>query len=308
MAGVIMRSTDFRSEVAPILNDAFDGIYNQRTPEYKKFMAETDGIKRSYHEEPVLFGFQMAPQVPDGQATPYDNGGQLYVKRYPYLQYGLAFAMTQILIEDGEHLNMGKMYAEHLAQSMDETIETISANVLNFAFTSGYNMPGDGVSLVNTSHPVIGGVQSNQLNLSAALSQTSLEQALLQVRQVKDSRGKNIHIDPEKLLIHPSNMLQAEVLLNSVLRTGTNNNDLNPVKSMGVLKESVIISRLTSPTAWFIQAKKGQTRGLKILWRRRIKKTMEGDFETDSVRYKSTFRLGIGWTDWRDIPCATSGT
>lgn len=297
MAGTIMRSTQFRSIVEPILNQSFDGVYDQRTDEYKQVFATENGIARAYHEEVVLYGMGAAPKLPDGQAITYDEGGQLYVQRYTYDVYGLAFALTKVLVEDGDHIRVGSIMSKHLAQAMDETTETVTANHLNRAFTSGYN-GGDGVPLISAAHPVIGGVQTNVLT-SAALSQTSLEQSLIQVRQAQDSRGKRIRLTPKQLVIHPSNMLTAEVLLNSVLRTGTNNNDLNPIKSAGTLKKAVVISRMTSPTAWFVQTDARD--GLKVLWRRKLEKAMEGDFETDSVRYKSTMRFGSGWTDWRSL-------
>jgi len=298
MAGSIMRSTQFRSIVEPILNQSFDGVYDQRVDEYKQIFTEESGINRAYHEEVVLYGMGAAPVLPDGQPVTYDEGGQLYVKRYPYDVYGLAFALTKVLVEDGEHIRVGSTMSKHLAQSMTETLETVTANHLNRAFTVGYN-GGDGVPLVSANHPVIGGVQSNVL-ASAALSQTSLEQALIQVRQAQDSRGKRIRLTPKKLVVAPSNMLQAEVLLKSVLRAGTNNNDLNPIKSSSSLMDTaVVVSRLTSPTAWFVQTDARD--GLKVLWRRKIEKGMEGDFETDSVRYKSTMRFGSGWTDWRQV-------
>ena len=296
MAGTIMRSTQFRAVVEPILNQSFDGVYDQRTDEYKQIFSEENGIKRAYHEEPVLYGFGAAPKLPDGQPVVYDEGGQLFTKRYDYDVYGLAFALTKVLVEDGEHVRLGTIYSKHLAQSMDETLETVTANHLNRAFTSGYN-GGDGVPLVSAAHPIVGGVQSNVLT-SAALSQTSLEQALIQIRQAQDSRGKKIRLVPKKLVVAPSNMLQAEVLLKSVLRAGTNNNDLNPIKSSSSLMDSAsVLSRLTSPNAWFVQT--DAQNGLKVLWRRKVEKGMEGDFETDSVRYKATMRFGSGWTDWR---------
>lgn len=297
MAGVIMRSTQFRSIVEPILNQAFDGVYDQRTDEYKQIFTEENGTPRAYHEEVVLYGMGAAPVLPDGQAVTYDEGGQLYVKRYTYDVYGLAFALTKVLVEDGDHIRVGSTMSKHLAQAMDETLETVTANHLNRAFNASY-AGGDGVALISASHPVIGGTQTNVLT-SAALSQTSLEQALIQVRQAQDSRGKRIRLTPKKLVIHPSNMLTAEVLLKSVLRTGTNNNDINPVKTTTSLSDAVVISRLTSPTAWFLQTDARD--GLKVLWRRKLEKAMEGDFETDSVRYKSTMRFGSGWTDWRSM-------
>ena len=298
MAGTIMRSTQFRSIVEPILNQAFDGVYSQRADEYKQIFTEETGTPRAYHEEVVLAGMGAAPVLPDGQAVTYDEASQLYVKRYTYDVYGLAFALTKTLVEDGDHIRFGSTMSKHLAQSMTETLETVAANHLNRAFTSGYN-GGDGVALCSASHPVVGGVQSNVLT-SAALSQTSLEQALVQIRQAQDSRGKKIRITPKKLIVHPANMLQAEVLLKSVLRAGTNNNDLNPIKSSSSLMDSaVVLSRLTSPNAWFIQTDARD--GLKVLWRRKLEKSMEGDFETDSTRYKATMRFGSGWTDWRNI-------
>jgi hypothetical protein len=246
----------------------------------------------------VLYGFGAAPKLPDGQPVTYDEGGELYVKRYTYDVYGLAFALTKVLVEDGDHIRIGSTYSKHLAQSMNETLETVTANHLNRAFNSSYT-GGDAAALVSASHPVIGGTQSNVLT-SAALSQTSLEQAIITIRQAQDSRGKKIRLTPKKLVVHPSNMLQAEVLLKSVLRAGTNNNDLNPIKSSSSLMDSaVVMSRLTSATAWFVQT--DAQNGLKVLWRRKMEKGMEGDFESDSTRYKSTMRFGSGWTDWRSL-------
>lgn len=294
MAGATMRSSQFKSIVEPILNSAFDGVWDQRSDEYKQIFTEENGTPRKYHEESVLYGFGAAPILPDGEPITYDEGGELYVKRYTYDVYGLAFALTQVLIEDGDHIRVGSTYSKHLAQSMDESIETVTCNHLNRAFNSSYK-GGDGVELCSASHPSLVGNQSNLLT-AAALSQTSLEQALIQIRRAEDARGKKIRIMPKKLIVHPSNMMVTEVLLNSILRTGTSNNDLNPIKSAGLLKESVTLSRLTSAPAWFIQT--DAKNGMKVLWRRKLKKAMEGDFETDNIRYKSTMRFGSGWTAW----------
>ena len=293
-----MRVTDFRSIVEPILNSSFDGVYDQRKDEWKQFMTEETGTPRSYHEEVMLYGMGAAPELPDGMPVTYQAGGQLYVQRYTYKVYGLAYALTKTLVEDGDHIRIGTTFSKHLAQSMTETKETVLANHLNRAFTSGYN-GGDGVVLCSASHPIIGGLASNVLTTSAVLSQTSLEQMLIQVRKAEDSNGKKIRITPKKLIISPDNMFQAEVILKSVLRSGTANNDINAVKSMGLIGDSAAVSRLTSSTAWFVQTDAPE--GLKVLTRRSLEKSMEGDFETDSVRYKATERYGSGWTDWRQI-------
>ena len=294
-----MRSTDFRSVVEPILNEVFDGVYDQRADEWKMVFREQKGIPRNYHEEPVLYGFGAAPELPDGMPVSYQSGGVLFLQRYLYKVYGLAFSLTKVLVEDGDHIRIGQTYAKHLAQSLIETKETLSANVLNRAFNAAYP-GGDGVALIDGSHPIVNGTFSNQLTTAAALSQTSLEQLLIQIRNAVDNNGKRIRLTPTQIMTGPSNVFQAEVLLKSVLRTGTADNDINPVKSMGLLaKGQANLSRITSTTAWWIQTDAPE--GLKLMMRRGLEKSMEGDFETDSMRYKATERYTVGWTDPRGL-------
>lgn len=297
LAAAPMRSTDFKQLVEPILNEAFDGVYDLRKDEWKQIFKETNGIARSYHEEPVMYGFMAAPEIPDGMPVSYSQGGILFTKRYVYKVYGLAYALTLVLIEDGEHFRVGAIYAQHLAQSLIETKETLTANVLNRAFNSLFP-GGDQVELCSANHPIVGGTFSNILPTAAALSQTSLEQMLVQIRKAVDNTGKKVRVDGQKLVVPPDQMMQAEVLLKSVLRTGSANNDINPIRSIGGLDEkAAVISRLTSPTAWFITT--DVPNGLQIKMRRKLKKSMEGDFETDSVRYKGTERYDVGYTDPR---------
>ena len=294
-----MRSTDFRSIVEPILNECFDGVYDQRTDEWSRVFRESEGIPRNYHEEPVLYGFGAAPELADGTPVTYQQGGVLFLKRYVYKVYGLAFALTKVLAEDGDHIRIGQTYAKHLAQSLIETKETLAANVLNRAFNSAY-VGGDGVALNSTAHPIVNGNSSNLLSVAANLSQTSLEQMLIQIRSASDNNGKKIRLVPKQLVVAPGNVFQAEVLLKSVLRAGTANNDINPIKSIGLLDEgAAVLSRLTSATAWWVQTDAPE--GMKLLMRRKLDKTMEGDFETDSMRYKATERYDLGWTDWRSM-------
>jgi hypothetical protein len=226
-------------------------------------------------------------------------GGVLFLQRYLYKVYGLAFSLTKVLVEDGDHIRIGQTYAKHLAQSLIETKETLGANILNRAFNAAYP-GGDGVALVSASHPIVNGTFSNQLTTPAALSQTSLEQLLIQIRNAVDNNGKRIRLMPKKIVTGPSNVFQAEVLLKSVLRTGTADNDINPVKSMGLLSDGQAnLSRITSTTAWWVQTDAPE--GLKLLMRRGLEKSMEGDFETDSMRYKATERYVFGWTDPRGV-------
>jgi len=300
----VMRSTDFRSIVEPLLNEAFDGVYEQRDDEYAAIFDVKPGIKRNYHEDVVLYGFPMAPELPDGTAVEYRSGGELYRAQYVYRVWGLAFALTKVLVEDGDHIRLGPIYAEHLAQSMDETRETICANILNRSTNSSYP-GGDGVSLVASNHldaigSVTGQPSTSNLLTSGAFSQTTLEASLIQVRKAQDATGRRIRLRPMQLIVSPDNEFQAEVVLKSVLRAGTPNNDINPVKSKGLLADgAAVITRLTSTTAWYIQT--NCSRGIRLMTRRPLEKSMEGDFETDSMRYKATRREIPGWTDWRNI-------
>jgi hypothetical protein len=294
-----MRSTDFRSIVEPILNEEFNGIYDQRADEWSQVFKEFKGIPRNYHEEPVLYGFGAAPELPDGMPVTYQSGGVLFIQRYVYRVYGLAFALTKVLVEDGDHIRIGQTYARHLAQSLIETKETLGANILNRAFNAAYP-GGDGKELVATDHPIVNGTFSNKLNVAAALSQTSLEQLLIQIRNAVDNNGKRIRLTPKKIVTGPSNVFQAEVLLKSVLRAGTADNDINPVKSLGLLTEGQAnLSRITSNTAFWVETDAPE--GLKLAMRRGLEKSMEGDFETDSMRYKATERYAFGWTDPRGV-------
>ena len=303
MANSIMRSTDFRSVVEPILNRYFDGVYDQRADEWKQIFDEVKGIPRAYHEDVVGFTMGAAPEVPDGQPVSYDGGGVLYLKRYQYKVWGLAFALTKVLVEDGDHVRIGTSMSKALAQSLVETKETLCANILNRAFNTSY-LGGDGKALCVTDHPIINGTYSNTLATAAVLSQTSLENMLIQISQAVDNNGKKIRIEGTKLVVPPALVFQAEVLLKSVLRTGVANNDVNAIKSMGMLGGGQAkISRLTSTTAWWVKTNAGDAQefGLNLVMRRGVQKAMEGDFETDSMRYKATERYIPGWTDPRAI-------
>ncbi len=297
---VPMNSTQFRSIVEPLLNEPFDGVYDMRKNEYQQVFREQQGTKRSYHEEPVLYGFTQARRVPAGMPVPYQQGGQLFVKRYNYDVFGLAFAMTKVLIEDGDHIAMGRIFSKQAANAMIETKETLCANILNFAFNNAFP-GGDGVSLCNASHPsAIGStVYSNLLTTPAALSQTSLEQMLVQMGYAVDPTGKHINLVPKALVSGPSNVFQGAVLVNTPLRTGTNNNDLNMIQYMKKLPQgNQTLSRITSATSWFVTVEESSVpEGAKLMKRRELEKSMEGDFITDSMRWKITDRYIPGVTD-----------
>lgn len=291
-----MTSTQFRILVEPILSEHFDGVYDLRK-EFRDIFRVKPGQQRAYQMEPVMYGLGTAPQMGEGGPVTFKSGGVVFNKTYVFRQYGIAFGLTKVLVEDGDHIAIGRIYAEQMGQGMAETEETETANVLNRAFNGSY-LGGDGQPLCSASHPIVGGTSSNLLATPAALSQTSVESMLTQIRKAVDNDQKKVRITPRALVVSPDNEWQAEVITKSALRTGNANNDINPVMSTKALPEGYkIITRLTSSTAWWI--KTDEKMGLQFLTRRNATKSMEGDFMTDTMRYKCTSRWDCGWTNWR---------
>ncbi len=293
-----MNSAQFKAIVEPILNKPFKGIYDQRADEWKQvFRYLVSPVKRRYYEVPVIVGFRQAPELPEGKPFDYDTGQTFYVARTDFKVYGLAFALTKETIEDGDHISLGSTFSKHLAQSLIETKEWNTANVLNRAFNTSYK-GGDNQPLISTSHPLInGGSASNQLTTAAALSQTSVEQMLIQISNAVSPEGRKIRLKPKKLVVPNTLRMQAKVITQTPLRTGTANNDINPIQ--GELSEVATFSRMTSNTNWFIQTETEE--GLQLVQRSPLDKGMEGDFETRSMRYKADERYGTFWVDWRDL-------
>lgn len=293
----VTTSLNFKTTVAPIYAEAFDGIYNIREDQWKFFCKEIDGGNSDQLVQDVIYGFGSAPLIPDGNPITYDTAGETYVQTYKFDVFGLAFAITEVLMEDGKHLSVGKTLSEHLARSCVETRELNAANILNRGFSGSYTGP-DGVALFSASHNGAFGTTYSNLGTAAALSQTSLEAILQQIMQAVNDRGLKINLKPKNLVVPPQLYMQAITLLKSIGRTGTNNNDINPITSKAMLdSEPGMVQRLTSSTAWFVNTDAPQ--GIQIPVRRKLKKSMEGDFETGSMRYKATFREDTGWTNAR---------
>jgi hypothetical protein len=285
-------SARFKATVAPILGKAFDGLYNENK-EWELAFEKIKGLPRNQHVEPFYYGFGAAPDVGDGDPVTYDFAGEQYTSIYFYRQVGLAFALTKVLVDDGEHESLGTILAKHLGKSMRETEEIKCANVLSRGFNSAYPGP-DGVSLFNAAHPGVGTTYSNVV--TGTLSQTTLETILQNIRNATDPRGKKIGLKAKRLLVPPALMMTAEVLLKSALRAGTADNDINPITPY-IDTTPGVMSRLTSNTAWFVKTDAMQ--GLQYVDRTPLEKTMEGDFETNSMRYKSMERYQVGFTDPR---------
>lgn len=254
---------------------------------------------KAYEEVVEETGFGLAPQKPEGQSVSYDTDAQGYVTRYTNVTYGLGAIITQEAIEDNQYENVATRKAAKLARSMRQTKENVHANVLNRGFTAAF-AGGDGVELFATNHPTLAGNQSNELAVAADLSEASLEDLLILIRQAKDSRGLRIQLEGQKLVVPAALAFEATRIVSSVNQSGTANNDINAMKAMGMLPGGVVIwDYLSDDDAFFVTTDAPE--GLTSFQRRALQLTQDNDFDTTNARMKATERYSVGWSDWRGV-------
>ena len=286
-------------ELEPGLNALFGLEYKQ----YENQSAEiytTESSDRAFEEEVMLSGFASAQVKPEGSGVSYDNAQETFTARYTNETIALAFAITEEAIEDNLYDRLASRYTKALARSMAQTKQVKAASPLNNGQTGGTFNSGDGVTLFNASHPTIAGTFANTLATAADLNETSLEQSLIDIAALTDERGLKIAAKGMKMIIPSALQFTAERLMASAGRVGTADNDINAIKSMGMIPQGYSVNNfLTDTDAWFI--KTDVPNGLKHFVRAPIKTAMEGDFETGNVRYKSRERYSFGFSDFRGI-------
>jgi hypothetical protein len=282
-------------ELLPGLNALF-GLEYARYGEEHKEIYETEKSERSFEEETKLSGFSAAPVKNEGQALAYDNAQEAFTARYNHETIALGFSITEEAIEDNLYDSLSARYTKGLARAMAYTKQVKAASILNNAFNSQY-VGGDGVSLLNSAHPLVsGGTNANTPSTPADLNETSLENSVIQIAAWVDERGLLIAARPKKLIVPPALMFVATRLLDTELRVGTNNNDINALKNNGSIPEGYTVNHfLTAPNAWFLTT--DVPNGLKHFERVSLQNSMDGDFDTGNVRYKSRERYSFGWSD-----------
>lgn len=253
---------------------------------------------KAYEEVVEATGFGLAPVKSEGAAIQYDSDGEGYKSRFTHVVYALGYQVTREELEDNKYKEVSERRSRALAFSMRTTAEIVHANILNRAFSTSYVI-GDGAAMLSAAHPTASGNQSNLLT-AADLSEASLEDGLKAVMQVKNARGLNIAVRAEQLIIPTAEAFNAERILKSQLRSGTPNNDINAVRSMGLLPKGVNINHyLTDADAWFLQTDVPE--GLQSLWRREVALEKDSDFETENAKAKASMRFSAGIGDWRAI-------
>lgn len=296
MSGVIT-SSSFAKLLWPGINSIYGKSYNDYPEEWKSLGFEVNKSSKAYEEDVGLSSFGLAGVKTEGGPISYDTEKQGYTTRYNHVVYALGFIITREIYEDDQYAEVGKRKANALARSMRQTKEIVAANVFNRVTTPGYT-GGDGVTLLNTLHPnVAGGSWSNMPTAASDLSEAALEQAAIDIAAFRDDRGLLIACRPKKLVIATANQFEAKRILGTEGRVGTDNNDLNAVKTMGIIPEVVVNHYLTDLDQWTIVTDVGD--GLKYFERRGDQFEMDNDFDTENAKYKATARYSLGWTDPR---------
>jgi hypothetical protein len=282
-------------ELLPGLNALFGLEYSRYGEEHKEVF-ETESSERSFEEETKLSGFSAAPVKNEGSAIRYDNAQEAFTARYNHETIALGFSITEEAVEDNLYDSLSARYTKALARAMAYTKQTKAAAVLNNGFDTDFP-GGDGVPLFSASHPLVsGGVNSNIPSTAADLNETSLEAAVIQIAGWTDERGLLIAAKPKKLVIPVSLMFVATRLLETELRVGTADNDINAIKSNGSIPGGYTVNHyLTDTDAWFLTT--DVPNGLKHFVRAPLSNSMDGDFDTGNVRYKARERYSFGWSD-----------
>jgi len=285
-------------ELEPGLNALFGLEYNRYENEHSEIFEE-ESSDRAFEEEVMLGGFSTAPVKGEGTAITFDDAQETYTARYQHETIALAFSITEEAIEDNLYDRLASRYTKALARSMAQTKQIKAAAILNNAFSTGSPV-GDGAALCSAVHPSLSGNQRNLLSTPADLNETSLEQMLIDIAGLTDERGLKIAVRGTKLIIPKELQFVAERVINSNLRSGTADNDLNAMKSMGMLPEGAVVNHfLTDTEAFFI--KTDAPNGFKYFNRSPIKTAMEGDFDTGNMRFKARERFSFGVSDWRCV-------
>mgnify|MGYP003135345238 CR=1 FL=1 len=285
-------------ELEPGLNALFGLEYKRYENQHAEIYA-TETSDRAFEEEVMLSGFANAQVKPEGSGVVFDNAQETYTARYTMETVALAFAITEEAVEDNLYDRLSSRYTKALARSMANTKQVKAVNPLINGFGGGFTS-GDGSNLFATNHPTIAGTVSNTLATAADLNETSLEQSLIDIAAFTDERGLKVAAKGTKLIIPSALQFTAERIMKSEGRVATADNDINAMRSMGMIPQGYRVNNfLTDPNAFFIIT--DVPNGMKHFVRTPIKTAMEGDFDTGNLRFKARERYQFGVSDFRGI-------
>jgi len=287
-------------ELEPGLNALFGLEYKRYENQHAEIYTE-EASDRAFEEEVMLSGFANAQVKAEGAGVSYDDAQETFTARYTHDTVALAFAITEEAIEDNLYDRLASRYTKALARSMSNAKQVKAVEPLINGLP-GVNtfLSGDGESLFGTAHPTIAGTFQNTLTTQADLNETSLEQSLIDIGQMTDERGLRVAARGVKMIIPSELQFTAERLMKSQGRTGTADNDINAIVSMGMVPQGYRVNNyLTDTDAFYIIT--DVPNGMKMFSRAPLTTAMEGDFDTGNVRYKARERYSFGVSDPRGI-------
>lgn len=294
----VTNSSNFAKALWPGVNAWWGKAYNEYPVEWDKLFDKFSS-RKAFEEDVGVSSFGLASVKAEGAPITYDSERQSFITRYSHVVYASGFVITREIYEDDQYDVVGQRKANGLAFSMRQTKEIIGANVYNRAFTAGF-VGGDGVTLLNSAHPnFAGGTWSNILATASDLSEAAIEQACIDIAGFTNDRGLTIAVRPESLIIPRQSIYEAQRILKSDGRVGTDNNDLNALKTLGAIPKIITNHYLTDTDAWFIRTDVKD--GMKYFERRGDEFGMDEDFDTENAKYKATMRFSFGWTDPRAL-------
>jgi len=288
-------------ELEPGLNALF-GLEYKRYDNQSAEIYVTENSDRAFEEEVMLSGFANANVKVEGSGISYDEAQETYTARYTHDTIALAFSITEEAIEDNLYDRLASRYTKALARSMSNAKQVKAVTPLNNGLSSVATFKsGDAVSLFSTNHTTVSGTAvKNTLTTQADLNETSLEQGLIDIAGMTDERGLRVAARGMKMIVPSANQFAAERLMKSQGRTGTADNDINAVASMGMVPQGYRVNNfLTDTDSWYIIT--DVPNGMKLFQRAALKTAMEGDFDTGNVRYKARERYSFGVSDYRGI-------
>lgn len=288
------------SHLRPGLNALFGTTYNQY-PDEGKTVFDQENSNKAFEEEQMVSGFGNAVRKQEGDSVSFDTSQETWKARYENLTYALGYEITEEAVEDNLYESLSTRYTKALARSMAHTKNIEGASVFNYAFTGGARAIGDGKALCDQDHPTLtAGNQSNTPGSASDLNETSLEDAIIAIKDFRDDRGMRIAANAVRLIIPSDLQFVAHRILMTHLQSGTQNNDINALRSMGIFSEEpAVMNFLTDPDAWFI--KTDVPNGLKRFNRVRLSTKMHEDFKTGNILYKCRERYSHGVSDWRSV-------
>jgi len=293
MAGIITRSSH-PDALWPGVKSWFGLSYDKVPATWSKIF-EKEGSTKFQERVSEATTFGLAPSKSEAAPIQYDSDQQGYTAIFQHVVYGLGYIVTEEELEDNQYDELSRARSANLAWSMRTTAEFVHANVFNRGFDSAYPI-GDGQPLFSASHPTLSGLQSNLLT-AADLSEAALEDATKAVWRIQNNRGFPINGGIKRIVINPEDAFNATRILNSVLRSGTANNDINALNAMGSVPEVEVDKYLTDTDSWYVQT--DVPNGLMSYWRREVSLSKDNEFDTDNAKAKATMRFSAGAGDWR---------